>query len=163
MKNNKIVRHIVIAAMIAVLFIFMIVVMLFRQSVSQIGKDPSLNFLSDKATFRAATLINLNKNKHPDRIDECWNQMNPLVDCIERNRLEEGNYILGGTDSNWFERSENFEISKERLKYTQGLIADRTYFQKIHISYPNENEMLVRVETWNNFGEADPKEITLLK
>lgn len=142
--------------MVAALFIFMVVIMIFRQSVSQIGKDPSLNILNAEASFQVAALINLNKNNYPDRLDECWNQMNPLIDCSPENTIEEGNYTIRGVDSNWLEKTEDFEISKDH-------IADQTYFQKIAISYPTENEMLVKIEIWNDFGEKTPLEITLTK
>lgn len=149
--------------MVAVLFIFMVVIMMFRGSVSQIGKDPSLNFLTTGTTFRVASIININKNNYPDRIDECWNQMNPLIECAPENQIEPGTYTIRGMDSNWLEKTDDFEISKEQLKLLMGFIADQTYSQKILISYPNDDEMLVRVETWNNSGEADPQEITLIK
>lgn len=148
--------------MVAALFVFMIVIMVFRQSVSQIGKDPSLNIMNTAATFKVAAIINLNKNNYPDRLEECWNQMNPLIDCSPENTITEGNYTTHGVDGNWLEKTEIFEIPEEQLKRAvRGLIADRVYYQKVMISYPNENEMLVKVETWNNFGEKVPLEITL--
>lgn len=150
--------------MVTALFILMIVLMLFRQSVSQIGQDPSLNLMNAATTFHVSTIINLNKNNNPDRLDECWNQMNPLIDCSPENTITEGSYTTHGIDGIWLEKTENFKIPKEQLQRIIGvLIADRTYYQKIQILYPEPNVMNVKIETWNNFGEKVPLEITLTK
>jgi len=139
--------------MIAMLLIFMIVIMIFRQSLNEIGKDPNLNFLNLNATFETALIINLNKNNYPDRIDECWNQMNPFVECSEQNTLTEGDYVLRGVDKKWLDKADNFEIE----------FNNRTYYQKIHITYPNENHIKFEAETWNDNGEKEYQDITLTK
>lgn len=162
MKNK--VRHIVIGLMIAALFVFMIVIMMFRQTVNDLGKDPSLNFMNIKASFEVAVLINKNKNKFADQLDECWNQKNPLLPCSPENKIEEGDYMIRGIDQKWLDRTESFEIPEEQLRgWLDTIIADRVYYQKIHITYPAENEMKVAIETWNTFGEKVPLEINITK
>lgn len=135
---------------------------MFRQTVSDLSKDPSLNFLNIKSAFEITTIINLNKNKYPEQIAECWNQKNPLLPCAPDNKIEEGDYMIRGIDAKWLDTSENFEIPEERLRnILKTFIADRTYYQKIHITYPTENEMKIEIESWNNFGEKVPLELNL--
>ncbi|MFC1599860.1 hypothetical protein ACFL3T_02425 [Patescibacteria group bacterium] len=156
------IRNIAMIIIALALAIFFIVIMIFRNSLSELGKDPSVNFLNLDASYRTAQIINLNKNRNGE---DCWNQMNPHIDCVENGAIVEGSYILRGIDQKWLEKAENFELDSD---YVRAVLhgfkeIDRTYNQKIHITYPDENEMHVSLETWNDRGEKEQLEITLTK
>ena len=160
MKNK--VKNIAMIIMALVLAVFFVVIMIFRNSLNEIGKDPSLNFLNLDAGYRTAQIINLNKNLNGD---DCWNQANPHIDCADQNTIVEGSYMLRGIDQKWLEKAENFKLSNE---YVRNVLSgfkevDRTYNQKIYIKYPTENEMQLSIETWNDRGEKTHQEITLTR
>lgn len=151
--------------MALVLAVFFVMIMIFRISFGELGKDPSLNFLNIDAGYRAAQIINLNKNRNSENSDECWNQMNPHIDCAPEGKIIEGNYMLRGLDQKWFEQAENFELDNDYVRNVLGGFKEigKTYSQKIHIKYPTENDMNLNIETWNDKGEKAHLEITLTK
>lgn len=147
---------------------------LLRNTVTNINEDPSLATLTNDTTFKIIQIINTNKNVHTENTDECWNQKNPNINCSETNKITSGTYTLhGGNDAVWLEGPQEnlfnkriFILDKDYIQDVLGgfLLADQTYYQKIIVSYPDsQNQMNVTIETQNSEKHNYTQSITLSK
>lgn len=147
---------------------------LLRNTITNINDDPSLATLTNDSTFKIVQIINTNKNVHADNLDECWNQKNPNLNCSESNKITSGTYTLhGGGDAMWLEGPQEnlfnqdlFALDKDYIKNVLGgfMLADQTYYQKIIVSYPDsQDSMSVTVETQNSEKHNYIQSITLSK
>jgi hypothetical protein len=159
---------------IVAIVIFAVFMLMLRNTISEISKDPSLTSLNNTASFNVVTLMNRNKNTFADRVNECWNQKHPFAACNEENKIIEGKYALRGSkDMYWLEGPFNegikhslFEIPEYNIREILGgfMLSEKTYYQIIHISYPkDENHMQIEVETVNDNGGVAKQTINLKK
>lgn len=137
--------------MIIVVIVFVIMAILFRQSVKQISKDPNLTSLTNESVFRIIRIINLN-----DKSD------NPR-------EFSEGFYELKGTqDYKWLEgplqkQEKRTELSEDFIRETLAgfMLTDRQYYQTIKITYPSGEVMQIFVKTENDIGDINTQLINL--
>lgn len=134
-------------AMTVFIVLFVIFALIFRQSLKQISKDPSLTSLTNESVFRIMQIINLNeKSDQPQK-------------------FEEGYYELKGTrDYKWLEKSEaKTKLSDDFVRDTLAgfMLENRDYYQTIEIKYPTPDEMQISVTTENNNGDTSNQLIKL--
>jgi len=155
-------RKIIWILLILLILCFVVMALIFRQSVKQISKDPSVTSLTNEGVFRIIQITNINKNRGED----CWNMKNPLNPCNVLNQLTEGNYALKGTaETKWLEHSasKSTKLSEDFIRETLGgfMMADLEYYQTIKITYTSDETMQVEVETTNNNGDTSYQLINL--
>lgn len=148
--------------MIILVIVFVIFALIFRQSIKQISKDPSVTSLTNESIFRIIQIVNTNKNRAP----ECWNMMNPLEACDDSNQLTAGNYELKGTkELKWLEGpiEGEFKLSDDFVRDTLAgfMLEDKQYYQTISIDFPQPDTMQIMVMTENNDGDKGSQLINL--
>lgn len=148
--------------MVLLVVVFIIIGLIFRQSIKQISKDPSVTSLTNESIFRIIQIVNVNKN----RGEECWDMTNPLNPCDETNRLTQGNYELKGTkELKWLEGpiEDKYELSDDFVRDTLAgfMLGDKQYYQTISIDFPQPDLMQIMVMTENNDGDTSSQLINL--
>ncbi len=161
-KSLDIWRKAIWVAMVLLVVVFVVMGFVFRQSIKQISKDPSLTSLTNESIFRIIQIVNVNKN----RGEECWDMMNPLEPCDDTNRLTKGNYELKGTSElKWLEGpiKGRYELSDDFIRDTLAgfMLGDKQYYQTIEIEFPQPDLMQVMVVTENNDGDTSSQLINL--
>lgn len=152
--------------------VFAVFVVFFRSTLLQIGSDPSLVTLTNDGIFQVSTLINRNQNKFSDRLSECWNLKNPLDDCIEENKIVEGNYsLIGARNAKHLEgplaeslRDQKYFIEKKYVHEVLGgtLVSETNYYQIVHVMYPLDGNVIeIEVETVNERGDSNKQTIQI--
>jgi hypothetical protein len=150
---------------IAVLFavvIFAGFMLILRSTISGISRDTSVVSLTNDAVFDVVLIMNINENK------DCWAQKNPNLTCNDENKLENGNYVLRGTDLVWLEGplhasfpDDAYIIPEELVRDALGgfMQADQTYYQIVKITL-KEGELMAEIETRNDQGDLSTDTIT---
>lgn len=146
-KTLKIWRKAIWVVMILLIIVFVVMGLMFRQSIKQISKDPSVTSLTNEGVFRVIQVMNLNDKIHKPK------------------EYKEGFYALKGTQEyKWLEEAnERTELSEDFIRETLAgfMIEEHDYYQTIEITYPSDEVMQIYVKTENNDGDTSSQLINL--
>lgn len=148
--------------------------LLFRGSIRKISEDTSVVMINNETAFKLVQILNINKNKFADQLNECWNQQNPHINCSEENQIVPGTYILESESGiSWIDgphdgiiTSEIFQMSEINVRSAlHGFMrSDLVYYQIIQISYPeSEDTMKIEIETVNSDGDTSNQILEISK